>query len=224
MVLQREMATGIFDTDDLYAFAARVSGDVILSHDPRYDVARQVQNFTVDRRPLAIVRAANAQDVAEAVRYARVYDLPLAVRSGGHSVAAHSMIDDGIVVNLTGMKGIDIDPATRFARVGAGSTSGDLTGPVSAHGLALSTGETSSVGLGGLVTGGGVGFMVRKHGLSIDSLLAAEVVTAAGEIVTASETAPPISSGRSEVAAATSVPLPSSSSALRPSAKSSVVC
>jgi FAD/FMN-containing dehydrogenase len=186
MVLQLEMATGIQHADTLSALQARINGDLILPHDPRYDTARKVQNITVDRRPLAIVRAAGAQDVAAAVQFARTFDLPLAVRSGGHSVATHSMISDGIVVDLSGMKQIAIDPETCIARVGAGATSGDLAGPASTHNLALSTGDTSSVGFGGLVTGGGIGFMARKYGLSIDSLIAAEVVTAAGEIVTAS--------------------------------------
>jgi FAD/FMN-containing dehydrogenase len=191
MVMQREMATAIQETDLLSAFAARISGDVMLSHDPRYDSARRVLDFTVDRRPLAIVRAADAQDVAETVRFARAHDLPLAVRSGGHSVAQHSVIEDAILVDLSAMKGVAIDPETRIARVGAGATSGDLVGPAHAHGLTLSTGDTSSVGLGGLTTGGGVGFLARKHGLTIDSLLAAQVVTAAGEIVTASATEHP---------------------------------
>jgi FAD/FMN-containing dehydrogenase len=186
MVLQLEKATGIHDTDNLSALSGRISGDVIVSHDPRYDTARQVMIFSVDRRPLAIVRAANAHDVAEAVTYARAYDLPLAVRSGGHSIAGSSMIDDGIVIDLSGMKDVAIDPETRTARVGAGATSGDLAGPASMHNLALSTGDTSSVGIGGLTLGGGIGFMVRKHGLTIDNLLAAQVVTAAGEIVTVS--------------------------------------
>jgi FAD/FMN-containing dehydrogenase len=187
MVVQQEMMTSIHDPASLYALAARVSGDVILSTDPRYDEARRVHNITVDRRPLAIVRATNARDVAEAVTYARVNGVPLAVRSGGHSVAKHSMIDDAIIVDLSEMKAVAIDPAAGTARVQAGATSGDIIGPAGAHGLALSTGDTSSVGIGGLATGGGVGFLARTHGLTIDSLLSAQVVTAAGEIVTASE-------------------------------------
>ncbi len=187
MVVQLENVTGIRDTELLSALAARMDGDLILAQDARYDEARRLHTVTVDRHPLAIVRAAGARDVAQAVRFARAHDLPLAIRSGGHSVAAHSMIDDGIVIDLSAMKAVVIDPTTRTARAQAGATSGDLAGPASAHGLALTTGDTSSVGLGGLVTGGGVGFMVRKYGLAIDSLLSAQVVTAAGEIVTASE-------------------------------------
>ena len=164
----------------------RLRGDLITPAHPAYDDARRVVNFTVDRRPLAIVRAADAEDVAAAVTFARAYDLPLAVRSGGHSVARLSMIDDAIIVDLSHMKQISIDPAARIARVQPGATSGDLAGLANAYGLALTTGDTHSVGFGGLTSGGGVGFMVRKYGLTIDNLLAAEVVTAAGEVVTAS--------------------------------------
>lgn len=172
--------------EQLDALRTRLAGQLITATSPDFDHARKVLQVVVDRRPLAIVRAANAQDVAEAVHYARDHALPLAVRSGGHSIAHHSMIDDGIVVDLSHMKHIDIDPAARLARVGAGATSGDLAGPANAQGLALSTGDTHSVGLGGLTTGGGIGLMVRKHGLAIDNLVAAQVVTAAGDIVTAS--------------------------------------
>jgi FAD/FMN-containing dehydrogenase len=172
--------------DQLKALRARLAGQLITAASAEFETARKVVNISVDRRPLAIVRAASAQDVAEAVRFAHSQSLPLAVRSGGHSVAHYSMIDDAVVVDFSAMKRVSIDPAARIARVQAGATSGDLAGPAAAHGLALSTGDTHSVGMGGLTTGGGIGFMVRRHGLAIDNLLAAEVVTAAGEIVTAS--------------------------------------
>lgn len=178
-------------SDQLKALRSRLTGNLITAESAEYDEARRVFSLLVNRRPLAIVRAANAQDVATSVRFAQALHLPLAVRSGGHSVGHHSVVDDGVVIDLSAMKQIVIDPATRIARVGAGATSGDLAGPASAHGLALSTGDTHSVGMGGLTTGGGIGFMVRKHGLAIDNLLAAQVVTAAGEIVTASPDAHP---------------------------------
>ena len=130
--------------------------------------------------------SADAHDVATVVNFARDHGLPLAVRSGGHSLAYLSVIDDAIVVDLSDMARVSIDPEARIARVQPGATSGDLAGPANAHGLALSTGDTHSVGMGGLTTGGGIGFMVRKYGLAIDNLLAAQVVTAAGDIVTAS--------------------------------------
>jgi FAD/FMN-containing dehydrogenase len=171
---------------ELEALRSRLAGQLITATSADFDVARKVVNISVDRRPLAIVQAASVQDVAETVRFARHRRLPLAVRSGGHSVAHYSVIDDVILIDLSGMKCVSVDPQARIARVQAGATSGDLAGPAHAHGLALSTGDTHSVGMGGLTTGGGIGFMVRKYGLAIDNLLEAQVVTAAGQIVTAS--------------------------------------
>jgi FAD/FMN-containing dehydrogenase len=172
--------------DQLEVLRSRLAGQLITAESADFDTARKVIAIVVDSRPLAIVQAANPQDVAETVRFANERGMPLAVRSGGHSIAHYSMIDDVIVVDLSSMKCVTIDPETHIARVQAGATSGDLAGPANAHGLALSTGDTHSVGMGGLTTGGGIGFMVRKYGLAIDNLIAAQVVTAAGEIVTAS--------------------------------------
>jgi FAD/FMN-containing dehydrogenase len=177
--------------DQLEALRSRLAGQLLTAASADFDAARKVVNITVNRRPLAIVQAANVQDVAETVRFARDRGLPLAVRSGGHSVARYSMIDDVIVVDVSGMKCVSIDPEAGIARVQAGATSGDLAGPAHAHGLALSTGDTHSVGMGGLTTGGGIGFMVRKYGLAIDNLLAVQVVTATGNVVTASATEHP---------------------------------
>jgi FAD/FMN-containing dehydrogenase len=173
--------------EQVESLRSRLTGQLVTANDARFDELRAVQDVTLDRRPLAIVHAANAEDVALAVRFARDHGLALAVRSGGHSMAGHSMVDGAIVVDLSGMKRITIDPILRVARVQGGATSGDLAGPAHDFGLALSTGDTSSVGMGGLVTGGGIGFMVRKYGLAIDNLLSARVVTANGEIVTASD-------------------------------------
>jgi FAD/FMN-containing dehydrogenase len=170
----------------LEALRARLTGELITAADADYDEARRTLYFLLDRRPLAIVRAANEQDIAAAVIFAREQALPLSVRSGGHSVPLLSVIDDAIVADLSRMKQVRIDPVARIARVQAGATSGDLAGPANEHGLALTTGDTHSVGMGGLTTGGGIGFMVRKYGLAIDNLLSARVVLADGSIVTAS--------------------------------------
>lgn len=175
----------------LDALRTQLTGQLLTADHADYDAARKVVYITVDRRPLAIVRAATAEDVAATVRFAAERGLPLAVRSGGHSLAYLSVIDDAIVVDLSEMKRVSVDPAQRIARVQAGATSGDLARPANAHGLALTTGDTHSVGMGGLTTGGGIGFMVRKYGLAIDNLLSAQVITAAGEIVTASATERP---------------------------------
>jgi hypothetical protein len=177
--------------DRFAGLRSRLEGQVLTPGTAAYDQARRTINITLDRYPLAIVRAATAGDVAAAVDFAREHSLPLAVRSGGHSLAKLSVVDDALVVDLSKMKRIAIDPDARIGRVQAGATSGDLAGPANAHGLALTTGDTHSVGMGGLVTGGGIGFMVRKYGLAIDSLIEAQVVTASGEIVTASESEHP---------------------------------
>ncbi len=181
MITRVSIASGFRDLESALA------GKLITAESDEYGQARKVQNIDFDRHPLAIVRAANTQDVSFAIRFARRHGLRVAVRSGGHSVAGHSMVDDAIVVDLSHMKGIEIDPATGVARVQPGVTSGQLAPVAAQHGLAISTGDTSSVGFGGLATGGGIGFMVRKHGLTIDHMLAAEVVTADGEIITASK-------------------------------------
>lgn len=177
--------------DRFESLRSELQGELLTAGHPTYDEARRTVSIKVNRFPLAIVRAANVHDVAAAVEFARSHELPLAVRSGGHSVAQLSVIDDALVIDLSQMKRIEIDPATRMARVEPGATSGDLAGPAHAHGLALTTGDTHSVGIGGLTTGGGIGFLVRKYGLTIDHLLSAQVVTADGEILTASATEHP---------------------------------
>lgn len=168
------------------ALRAAIAGNVVTPGSANYDEARTIHDPSADRRPMAIVQAANALDVATAVRFSRAHEYALAVRSGGHSLAGHSMIDGVVVIDLSGMRGVNIDATTATARVQPGATSGDLAGPAHAYGFALSTGDAASVGIGGLTTGGGIGFMVRRFGLAIDNLLSAEVVTASGDIVTAS--------------------------------------
>ena len=172
--------------DPFDALRERIAGEVITPSDAHYDDARKVQVAHYDRRPSAIVRVSSTDDVAATVRFAAEHDMPLAVRSGGHSVPGLSMVDGGVTVDLSGMKRVLIDPIMRRARVQAGATSGDVAGPAHAHGLAITTGDTSSVGMGGLVTGGGIGFMARKYGLTIDNLVSARVVTADGNVLTAS--------------------------------------
>ncbi|MEZ4502293.1 MAG: FAD-binding oxidoreductase [Dehalococcoidia bacterium] len=164
----------------------RFVGTVITADDRGYDDARLVHDHSIDRRPLAIVQVGDTQDVVLAVRLAAETGLELAVRSGAHSLAGFSTGDDVLVIDLSGLKGIAIDPIARVARVQAGATSGDLAGPAHRYGLALTTGDTSSVGIGGLATGGGIGWFVRKVGLTIDQLRSAQVVTADGRLLTAS--------------------------------------
>jgi FAD/FMN-containing dehydrogenase len=160
-----------------------VHGRVIAPDDAEYDKARTVVSGAVDRRPAVIVRVADPSDVQYVVNLARETGLPLAVRCGGHSGAGHGVVDDGIVLDLRDLKGLDIDVAGRTAWADAGLTAGEYSTAAAAHGLATGFGDTGSVGLGGLTLGGGVGYLVRKHGLTIDSLLAADVVTADGELL-----------------------------------------
>lgn len=157
-------------------------GQVILPDDPEYDQARTVFIGGIDRRPTAIIRVADAEDVACAVSLAREHKLELAVRSGGHSGAGHSVTDGGIVLDLSTMKALDIDLAGRTAWAEAGLTAIEYTLATAVHGLATGFGDTGSVGIGGITLGGGVGFFVRKYGLTIDALLAAEIVTADGQL------------------------------------------
>jgi len=160
---------------------AVVKGRVIAPEDGDYDEARTVFYGGFDRRPAAIVRVANADDVARVVTLARDGGLELAVRSGGHSVAGHSVTDGGVVLDLADMKGLHIDVEGRTAWAESGLTAGEYTTTAGAHGLATGFGDTASVGIGGITLGGGVGYLVRKHGLTIDDLLGAEIVTADGE-------------------------------------------
>lgn len=165
---------------------AGIRGDVIAPGDPEYDAARAIRNLGFDRRPVAIVRPLDGIDVARAIVGARSAGVDLAVRAGGHSIAGHSVIDDGIVIDLRRMRDIQIDPVARIAWVGGGATAGEVTHAAHAHGLAVPFGDTASVGVGGLTLGGGIGYLVRKHGLTIDNLVAVELVTADGDLVTAS--------------------------------------
>jgi FAD/FMN-containing dehydrogenase len=162
---------------------AELAGRVIGPDDAGYDEARAVFYGGFDRRPAVIVRAANETDVRYVVGLARETGLELAVRCGGHSNAGHSTTDGGIVLDLRDMRALTVDVAERTAWAEAGLTTGEFTTTTAAHGLALGFGDTGSVGIGGLTLGGGVGYLVRKHGLTIDDLLAADVVTADGELL-----------------------------------------
>lgn len=158
-------------------------GQVIAPGDAEYDQARTVFYGGVDRHPAVIIRVANAEEVSRVIALAREHDLELAVRSGGHSGAGHSVSEGGIVLDLSLMKDLQIDLESRTAWAESGLTAGEFTIATAAHGLAVGFGDTGSVGLGGITLGGGVGYLVRKHGLTIDSLLAAEIVTADGKIL-----------------------------------------
>ena len=159
------------------------AGQVIEPGAPDYDAARAVFLGDLDLRPAVIVRATGASDVAAVVRMARDGGMELAVRSGGHSGAGHSTTDGGILLDLAPMKDLDVDVAGRLAWAGAGLTAGEMTNALGVHGLAVGFGDTGSVGIGGITLGGGVGYLVRKYGLTIDSLEGAEIVTADAQVL-----------------------------------------
>lgn len=169
-------------TLDIDALRTEIAGRVIAPGDRDYDASRTVVMGGVDRHPAVIVRVAGNDDVSRVLALARNTGLELAVRCGGHSGAAHSTTEGGIVLDVRDLTSLDIDPKARTAWAGAGLTAGAYTQAAAEHGLATGFGDTASVGIGGLTTGGGIGYLVRKHGMTIDNLLAAEVVTADGQI------------------------------------------
>ena len=165
----------------------RVRGEIITQDDEQYDEARKVYNAMIDRRPALVVRAADAGDVMAAVDYARENQLDLAVRGGSHSVPGFGTCDDGVVLDLGRMRGVRVDAVKRTARAEGGATWGDFNHATHAFGLATTGGIISTTGIGGLTLGGGIGHLARGFGLSIDSLISADVVTAEGHLMVASE-------------------------------------
>jgi FAD/FMN-containing dehydrogenase len=169
---------------NLDALRTAVRGTIIEPDDPSYDAARAEVSGGFDLRPAAVVRVADAEDVSRVVRLAREGDVELAIRSGGHSVAGHSTTDGGILLDLAEVRALEIDAGAQTATAETGLRAIDVTTAAAEHGLAIGFGDTGSVGIGGITLGGGVGFLARKHGLTIDSLLEADVVTADGELRT----------------------------------------
>ncbi|NOT32849.1 MAG: FAD-binding oxidoreductase [Candidatus Eisenbacteria bacterium] len=182
----RGMASSL--TPDLYAtLRAAVRGAVCLPGEPGYDQARTIWNAMIDRHPAVIVRASGAADVIQAVNFAREHSLRLAVRGGGHNIAGNAVCEGGLMIDLTPMKSVRVDPVARTARVEPGVTLGEFDRETQAFGLATPVGINSTTGIAGLTLGGGFGWLSRKYGLTIDNLLSVDLVTARGELVHASE-------------------------------------
>ncbi|CDX14415.1 FAD linked oxidase [Mesorhizobium sp. SOD10] len=175
-------------TDETHAkLRESLRGEVILRDDAGYDEARKVYNGMIEKRPLLIARCADVADVITAVKYARDNDLLIAVRGGGHNGAGLGICDGGLVIDLSMMKGVHVDPKTRTVRVGPGCTSGDVDHATHPFGLAVPAGIVSTTGVAGLTLGGGTGYLTRRYGLTIDNLVEADLVLADGSVVTASK-------------------------------------
>ena len=178
----------ILDAEAIEAFAAVVRGAVLRPGDEGYDDARSIWNGLIDRRPALIVQCTGAADVVDAVNFARDEGLLLSVKGGGHNVAGNATNDGGMVIDLSGMRGVHVDPATAVVRAEGGATWGEVDRESQLHGLAVPGGVVSTTGIAGLTLHGGVGHLRRKHGLTIDSLLSVDIVTADGQLRTASAT------------------------------------
>ena len=185
------MAISTIDGELLEAFAGSVSGSVLLPHDDGYEEARRIQNGLIDRRPAVIVRCAGATDIAGAVKLARSSGLEISVRGGGHNVAGRAVAEGGLMIDLSPMRGIHVDPAARTARAQGGVLWAELNREAHAHGLAVTGGAISSTGIAGYTLGGGLGWLMAKHGLGCDNLLGVELVTADGEILNVDDASHP---------------------------------
>jgi FAD/FMN-containing dehydrogenase len=176
----------VIPADTVGAFEATLRGSLIRPESAGYDAARSIWNGMVDRRPALIVRCAGPADVANSMRFARAHDLLIAVRGAGHNIAGNAMCDDGIVIDLSAMRSVRVDPATKTARVEAGCTLRDFDHEAQAFGLATPVGINSTTGIAGLTLGGGFGWLTRRHGMTVDNLISADVVTVEGELLHAS--------------------------------------
>jgi len=171
----------------LSSLSETFAGEIVLPGDADYDSARAVWNGMIDRRPAIVLRAANAADVSTAIGFAREQELTIAVKSGGHSIPGLSTCDDGAVIDLSRMRGVEVDPDRRIAQAHGGSLLGELDGQAQAFGLVCPVGVVGHTGVAGLTLGGGMGRLQRMFGLTIDNLLSVELVTADGQLVRASE-------------------------------------
>lgn len=184
-VMETSQAASTLDKTAIAVFKASLRGELIQSEDERYDEARKVYNGMIDKRPAFIARCVDAADVIAAVNFGREHDLLIAVRGGGHNGAGLGTCDDGLVIDLSRMRSIRVDPVRHEVRVEGGCTWGEVDHATHPFGLAVPTGFISTTGVGGLTLGGGLGYLTRRYGLTIDSLLGVDVVLADGSFVTA---------------------------------------
>src|SRR6185437_6599769 len=185
VMIQSATRPVIFDETAVANLKASLRGSLILPDDEGYDAARRVYNGMIDKRPGAIARCVDVADVMAAVNFAREHQVTLAIRGGGHNGGGLGVCDDGLVIDLSPMKGTHVDPAARTVRVQGGCTWGDVDHATHPFGLATPSGFISTTGVGGLTLGGGIGYLTRAHGLTLDNLLGVDLVLADGSFVTA---------------------------------------
>lgn len=176
----------MFDETDIQEFKSRLRGELIQRDDPRYELSRKVFNGMIDKRPALVARCAGVADVIAAIHFAREKHLLAAIRGGGHGVAGNAVCDGGLVIDLSAMRSVHVEPETRTARAEGGATWGDFDHETQAFGLATTGGIVPTTGVAGLTLGGGIGYLNRKYGLACDNLLSADVVTADGRLLRAS--------------------------------------
>ena len=190
-VARREGGSANIEEAAVDAFRVGLRGELVTAGDPGYDVTRALWNAMIDRRPALIARCAGTADVIHSLKFAREHDLLFSVRGAGHNIAGKGSVDDGLMIDLSRLRDVWVDPASRTARVGPGATLADVDHETQAFGLAVPVGINSTTGIAGLTLGGGFGWISRKHGLTVDNLLSADVVTADGRLVRASATEEP---------------------------------
>src|ERR1700758_5345392 len=172
---------------DIKSLRSAFNGQVFEPEDAGYDEARQIWNASVSKRPRVIARCLGVADVIAAGTFARAHDLPTAIRGGGHNVGGRALCDDGLVIDLSRMRSVYVNPAQRTVRVQGGATLGDLDRETHVFGLAVPCGIVAKTGIAGLTLGGGVGWLLRKYGMTIDNLLSCQIVTAEGRVLTADD-------------------------------------
>ncbi|HMM40848.1 MAG TPA: FAD-binding oxidoreductase [Thermomicrobiales bacterium] len=187
VISERRRSTEVVGDLSLRTLKSRIRGNVILSDDPRYEAEREVFNAAIDRYPAIFVQVADATDVATALSFARMHDMPVAARGGGHSTPGYGLVDEGMVIDLSLRKDVEVDVERRIARAGSGLRAGEYVAATEAYGLVSPVGDAAHTGLAGLTLGGGYGWLTGKYGMVIDSLVAAEIVTADGQILRVSE-------------------------------------
>ncbi|MDB4474801.1 FAD-binding oxidoreductase, partial [Opitutaceae bacterium] len=175
----------------LETFRATVRGTVILPSDQNYDEERSIWNAMIDRRPAMIVQCSGTADVRAALAFARAEDLPISIRGAGHNIAGNALADGAVMIDLSSLRSVSVDPVAQRVFAGPGATLGDIDHETKEYGLAVPTGINSTTGISGLVLGGGIGWLTRRYGMTVDNLISAEVVTADGDIVTASSSENP---------------------------------